>query len=306
MKIKKVFAFVMAAALGLTALTGCGKSEGTEGTDSTDGTGNGSTIVVGSKGFTESYLLAELYSLALEDAGYAVEREYDIASLHEFLDTEEVDIYPEYTATIILNYLDGELPETNEEIYDKTKKEEAEQYNNAVLEQTDVNDKTCLVILKSKADELGITNISDLQKHSEGLKLANFYGWIDRADNLPKLEELYGSFGFNIVDIDAGLKYTALEQGEVDVVPGNTTEAQLLETDKYLVLEEDIPVWADYYVVPLARQEYLDEHPDVEEIINNVGTHLDTEVMQELIKMVDIDGEEFEDVAADFYEKNIK
>lgn len=296
-KLKKVFTLILVVALGLTTLAGCGKS---------DGKGNGSTIVVGSKGFTESYLLAELYALALEDAGYEVDRKYDIASLHEFLDTSEVDIYPEYTATIILNYLDGEIPETNEEIYEKTKNGEAEQYNNAVLEQTDVNDKTCLVILKSKADELGITNISDLQKHADGFKLANFYGWTDRVDNLPKLEELYGEFGFEIVDIDAGLKYTALEQGEVDVIPGNTTEAQLLDTDKYLVLEEDIPVWADYYVVPLARQEYLDEHPDVEEIINNVGAHLDTATMQKLIKAVDVDGEEFEDVAADFYEKNIK
>lgn len=294
-RFKKAVTFILAVVLGVTALTGCGKSDG-----------KGGTIVVGSKGFTESYLLAELYSLALEDAGYKVDRKYNIASLHEFLDTEEVDIYPEYTATIILNYLDGELPETNAEIYDKTKSGEAEKYNNAVLEQTDVNDKTCLVILKSKADELGITDISGLQKNAKGLKLANFYGWTDRADNLPKLEELYGEFGFAIVDIDAGLKYNALDQGEVDVIPGNTTEAQLLDTDKYLVLKEDIPVWADYYVVPLARQEYLDEHPDVEEIVNNVGAHLDTATLQELIKAVDIDGEEFEDVAEDFYQKNIK
>ena len=292
--IRKTVALLLGAALGATLLVGCGSKKA------------GGNIVVASKGFTESYILAELYADALEGAGYTVERKYDLSAPHDFLGTGEIDIYPEYTSTIVLNYLDGELPSSEEEIYQKVKTQEAEKYNNEVLNVTSVNDKTCLVILKSTADQYGIKTISDLQKNSQGWKLSDFYGWSERPDNLPKLESLYGSFGFELVDIDAGLKYDALSQGEVDVIPGNTTEAQLLETDKYVVLEEDIAIWPDYYVVPVVRGDFYKEHTDVADVINAIDSKLSTEIVQDLIKQVDVDGKEFEDVAAEFYANNSK
>ena len=263
-------------------------------------------IVVGSKGFTESFLLGELYADALEDAGFEVERTFGIATPHEPIVNGDMDIYPEYVTTCLTNFLEKSASEDPQADYEIVKQEYAEKFGIAVLDLCNVDDKGCIVMLRSRAEELGVTNLTELQKVASELVLADFYGWSEREDNLIKMNKLYGDFNFKeIAGIDAGIKYDALDAGEVDVIPGNTTEPQLKD-EKYIKLEEDIPVWPSYYVIPLVRQEVLDANPEIADIINKVSAALDTETMIELISQVDIEGEEYEDVAEEFFEEHIK
>lgn len=86
---------------------------------------------------------------------------------------------------------------------------------------------------------------------------------------------------------------------------GYTTDAQL-SSDEFVLLEDDKQLWPPYNIIPVIRQEIIDQYPEVAEIINAISAKLDTATMTELNAKVDIDKEEYDDVAEDFYEENIK
>jgi osmoprotectant transport system substrate-binding protein len=270
------------------------------------GAKSGGAVKLGGKGFTEAFLMSELYALALEDAGYEVERIFGVPTLHEAIVAGEVDVYPEYTGTGLINVLQEPAMTDPDAVYERVKEQYKERFDLVWLESSELNDSSCIVVLKDVADSLGVKTLSDLNKAAPELALADFQGWSEREDNLIAMNRLYGDFNFKeIVQIDAGLKYAALESGEVQVIPGLTTEPQLLDP-KFAVVEEDIKVWPPYYLAPVIRQEVLDGNPGIDEILNKVSRSMDNETIISLISRVDIDGEDYEDVAKEFYESSIQ
>ena len=151
------------------------------------------------------------------------------------------------------------------------------------------------------AEKYGIKTISDLQANAENIRFGGTSDTFEREDGLPGLEQTYGTFDFKAKNtFDNSLKYQAMKNDEVDCVPAYTTDAQL-SSDEFILLEDDKHFWPPYNIIPVVRQEVIDAHPDVAEIINKISAAIDTETMTKLNAQVDIDKEEYEDVAADFY-----
>ena len=299
---KKFMSALLIAVLVLVAMTGCASSNDGDGAES-------KTITVGAKGFSENLIVAELYALALEDAGYTVERQYNINTnvLHESLVAGEVDLYPEYSGTSYMNILGIEEAEFDrEKVYATVKEQYAEKFNAAVLEESEVNDSGCYVMLTETAEKYDIKTMSDLQKNAPKLIWGTYTAQgSDEREEDKVIASLYGEFNFKEVkSIDSSLSWTALDNKEVDCDEGLTTQPQLLDS-KYMVVEEDIPCRLPYYLFPVVRQEVLDADASVEDIINEVSSHLNNEVIIALVAKTDFDGEEFEDVAAAFYSENI-
>ena len=120
-----------------------------------------------------------------------------------------------------------------------------------------------------------------------------------REDGIPGLEKIYGLFDWKSSKIyDNGLKYQVVENDEADVAPAYTTEGRLIETDKFVLLEDDQHMWPPYNIAPVVRNEVLEQYPEIAEILNDISSKLDTEVVTQLNAKVDIDQEEYEDVAA--------
>lgn len=153
------------ALLLILSLAGCGGSSET----------TGKTVVIGSKDFTENEIVAELYALALEDAGYTVERKMDIASsvIHTSLVNQEIDLYPEYTGTGLLSILQMEVLTDPEEVYATVKAAYEEQFQLTWLDYAAANDGQGLFISRKAADVYGISTISDLQAHADQLRFAS-------------------------------------------------------------------------------------------------------------------------------------
>ena len=290
---KKVFAVLIAALMGLS-LTACGGSGSSE-----------KTIVLGSKDFTENEIVAEIYGLALEDAGFTVERKMNIASsvVHQSVISEEIDLYPEYTGTGLISILKKEALTDQEEVYQTVKEAYNEQFDLTWLDYAQANDGQGLFISRKASDEYGITTISQLQANAEKLRFASQGEFDEREDGIPGLEKIYGPFHWKSSKIyDNGLKYQVVENDEADVAPAYTTEGRLIETDKFVLLEDDQHMWPPYNIAPVVRNEVLEQYPEIVEILNDISSKLDTEVVTQLNAKVDIDQEEYEDVAADFYE----
>ncbi|AXQ78826.1 glycine/betaine ABC transporter substrate-binding protein [Streptococcus chenjunshii] len=266
---------------------------------------SGEKIRVGSKDFTENLVVAEIYALALEDEGYEVERVANISSslIHDSLVNDEIDLYPEYTGTGLLTILGEEMETDPQKVYETVKKEYAEQFELTWLEYAQANDSQGLVIRTETAKELGITTISDLQKHASELRFASQGEFDQRDDGIPGLEKTYGTFDWKSSNVyDNSLKYSILENDEADVTPAYTTEGQLVNTDEFTLLEDDKQFWPPYNLAPVVRDNILEADSEIEEILNKISATLDTETVTELNAKVDVEGQEYTDVAKEYYE----
>lgn len=306
---KKVLAVILAV-VSVAALAACGSNgaaepnaDGSAATEKSSSTSADTTIKIGAKSFSESKILGELYALALEDAGYKVEREFEVSDnlIHQAVCDGQIDMYPEYTGTSLLTILDQPMETDPQITYDKVKEMYAEKFNLDVLDMCEASNGNGLSMRADVAEKYGIKSISDLQANADKIRFGGTSDTFEREDGLPGLEQTYGTFKFKSKNtFDNSLKYQAMANDEVDCVPAYTTDAQL-SSDEFVLLDDDKHFWPPYNIIPVVRQELIDAHPDVAEIINKISAAIDTETMTKLNAQVDIDKEEYEDVAADFY-----
>lgn len=286
---KKITAILLALVMACS-LAACGKQ--------------GDTIRIGSKDFTESLVVAEVYALALEDAGYKVERKLNIAGsiVHTSITNNEIDLYPEYTGTGLLTVLKMDLITDPDEVYRVVKEEYNKQFELTWLDSSKANDSNGLCIRTAMAEEYGIYTISDLQQHADKIRVASQGEFEQREDGIPGLEKVYGKFNFKSVKVyDNGLKYQILQNNEADVTPAYTTEGQLVNTEQFTLLEDDKNFWPPYYLAPVVRNDILDANPGISEILNKVSAALDTETVTALNAKVDVEKQEYEEAAEEFW-----
>lgn len=264
-----------------------------------------SVIKVGSKDFTENLIVAELYALALEDEGYKVERLSNISGslIHQSLISNEIDLYPEYTGTGLLSILGQPLETDPQKVYQTVKDAYKEKFQVTWLDYSKANDGQGLVIRTDIAEKLGITSISELQKHAAELRFASQGEFDQRDDGVPGLTKTYGVFNWKSSKVyDNSLKYSVLENDEADVTPAYTTEGQLVNKAKFTLLEDDKQFWPPYNLAPVVRDQVLKDNPKLAEVLNKVSASLDTETITKLNARVDVDGENYSSVARDFYQ----
>ena len=262
-------------------------------------------IRVGSKDFTENLIVAEVYALALEDAGFKVERKLNIAGsvVHTAIISGEIDLYPEYTGTGLLAVLQLPMSSDPDEVYNTVNAAYDEQFQITWLDSTGVNDRNGLAVRTDVAQQYGIYTMSDLQREAENIRVCSQGEFEYREDGIPGMTKVYGPFNFASINVyDNGIKYQILEQGEADLCPGYSTDAQLVNTDKFTYLEDDKGFWPPYYLAPIVRNEVLKANPKIADVLNAVSAKLDTETMVALNAKVDIEHEEYDEVAREFYE----
>jgi osmoprotectant transport system substrate-binding protein len=288
---KKLICLLLALTLTAGLLAGCAKK--TE------------TVKIGSKDFTESLIVAEIYALSLEDAGYTVERKMNIAGslVHAAITGGDIDLYPEYTGTGLLTILKMDMNSDPDVVYNTVKDAYKEQFNITWLDSTAINDRNGIAIRTQAAEQYGIYTMSDLQKYAPELRVCSQGEFEYREDGLPGLAKVYGEFNFKSIKVyDSGIKYQILENDEADVCPGYSTDAQLVNKDKFTYLEDDKGFWPPYYLAPIVRDEVLTANPEIADVLNRVSALLDTETIISLNAKVDIDRQEYDEVAKEFYD----
>ncbi|MBY5803151.1 ABC transporter (plasmid) [Rhizobium ruizarguesonis] len=265
------------------------------------------TIKVGSKNFTEQFILAEMYAAVLENAGITVERKINLGGTliaHQALVAGEIDLYPEYTGTALASVVKGEMSTDAEKVYTQVKDFYAKQFNLTWLKPSGINNGYVIVVRQETAQANNLKSLSDLAKVSKTLVFGGGAEFPDRADGLPGLKRVYGAEFKEFKQFaKLGLRYDALEQKDIDVANGAATDWQI--GSKNLVpLADDKGLFPPYYVAPVVRQDVLKANPKVAELLEAVGTHLDNEKMRVLNAKVETDHEEAKDVAVEFLKEN--
>jgi osmoprotectant transport system permease protein len=206
-------------------------------------------ITIGSKKFTESYVLGEIARRALNDTGIGAEHRQGMGGtiiLWQALRGGQIDAYSEYTGTIGQEILKNGRQLSFQEIRDALGK-----FGVGMTEPLGFNNTYALVMRRSEAQRLGVRTISDLRKHPE-LKLGLTHEFLDRQDGWHPLHERYGLPQQNIVGIDHALGYAALTNGSIDVKDAYSTDAKIEEND-LVVLEDDLRFFPKYDSVFLFR-----------------------------------------------------
>ena len=206
-------------------------------------------VRIGSKKFTESYVLGEIAKRSLSNAGISTEHRQGMGGtiiLWEALRTGQIDIYPEYTGTITQEILKRSDQLTLEQIANELGK-----VGIGMTEPLGFNNTYALVMRRNRANELGIRAISDLQKHPE-LKFGLTHEFLDRQDGWRPLAQRYQLNPKSVIGIDHALGYAALASGSIDVKDAYSTDAKIAQFD-LVVLEDDQKFFPQYKAVFLFR-----------------------------------------------------
>lgn len=301
----RVMPFSALVTAGALMLTGCGGDPLAE-----DGAENGSggdsapgAITVGSADFAESQVLANIYSLALEDAGLEVSESFNIGSREVYIEAVQdgsIDLVPEY-AGALLTYLDEDTDATQlEDVLGEL--DEALPEGMTQLEEAEAENRNTLVVTPETANEYGLETFSDLEPHAEEMVLGGPPEWIDRFNGVVGLEEVYGlEFqDFSVLDAGGPLSLSAVVNGQVDVVNLNSTDPQVEEND-LVTLEDDQNLFASMNVLPIMAADKLND--DVEVTLNEISAVLTTEDLTGMNQRAS-QGENMSAIAEDWLNEN--
>lgn len=250
-------------------------------------------VVVGSKRFTESYILGELARQSLEEAGVAAVHRQGLgntAVMEQALATGGIALYPEYTGTIVRELLKREEPNPSLEQINAWL---APRGLKAVV-PLGFNNSYALAMREDDAARLGIATISDLARSKEPLRLGLSHEFLVRADGWPALQRAYALPFTPGSGLDHGLAYQALAAKQVDVVDAYTTDAQIARL-RLRVLRDDRNFFPRYDALLLMRAS-VDERP----LAAALAGRIDDEAMRAMNGAVEIDGKSFEAVAREF------
>jgi len=226
-------------------------------------------VRVGSKNFTEQFVVAEIYAQALEAAGFKVERKINLGGTliaHKALEEKQIDLYPEYTGTMLLAVLKGELLTDRKAVYDKVKAEYAAK-GLVVLDESPMNNTYNMVVRPETAAQHKLVTLTDLARVAKDLKLGAGPEFRDRKDGLPGLKAKYGIEFKEDLQMAIGLRYQALANKQIDVVNGYATDG-MISALKLTRLKDDQNLWPPYYLAPVVRKDALDANPKMAEILN--------------------------------------
>ena len=287
------FGMLLAIGMLLTlALSACG------------GSASSTPIKVGSKDFTEEFLVGEMYALMLENEGFKVERKHNLGGTpvaQAAITKGDIDLYPEYTSTGLLTVLKKDPIADPAQILSTVKSEYEQQFKLTWLTPSPFNDTNGLAVTQATADKYGLKTYSDLAAKASELRFGGPAEFAEREDGIKGLAKTYGGFvPKELKQLGTGpLRYDALKNGDIDVVVVFTTDARIA-SDKLVVLQDDKTFYPIYNIAPVVRQDTLQNNPKIAEALNKVAPLLTDDVIAGLNAQVDIEGKEFAAVAKAF------
>ncbi len=219
--------------------------------------GEQKTIVVGSKDFTESIILAEILALMLEQNGVRVTRQFELGGnlAHDGLLASQIDVYPEYTGTAYTAILKHPPITDPQAVYNQTKAEYAEKFDLIVSPPLGFSNDFAILIRGEVARKNDLKTISDAVPHAKNWQAGFGQDFMSRTDGYDGFTQAYGfNFAKQPREMDLALTYRALRSGQLDVIAGNSTDGLISVLDLFQ-LEDDKRYFPPYQAVFIARQD---------------------------------------------------
>jgi glycine betaine/choline ABC-type transport system substrate-binding protein len=270
----------------VAALTACG--------------GRAERLVVCSKSFTESDLLAEIVAQQIERrAAIAVERRLHLGGslCHDALKAGAVDVYVEYTGTAFTAILDHQPVADPDSVYRAVAHEYAARWDLVWGRPLGFENTFAILVRRADAERYGLRTISDVARVAPQWRAGFGYEFLDRADGFPGMARAYTlRFRSPPLGMDLGLTYRALAEGRVDLIAGNSTDGLIPKLD-LVALEDDRRYFPPYQAAPVIRAAVLERHPAVRAALDELGGRMSDLEMRRLNALVDVERQDLAAVA---------
>jgi osmoprotectant transport system permease protein len=260
------------------------------------------TVTVGSKIFTESYILGEIAAEILENASQTVNRKLGMGStgiLFESLKSGAIDVYPDYTGTLAEAILKNPNLKSQTEI-----KNALVPLGLTISEPLGFNNTYALAVKEAFAEKHQLRTLSDLAKQSANLRAAFSYEFMDRKDGYFGMKERYG-FLFpadSVHRMEHSLAYQAIDEGAVDITEVYSTDAKIKKFS-LRVLKDDLAYFPAYQAVWVARIAFVNSNPEAWKRLSALQGQITEEKMLALNAKADLDKKSFAEVASEFLGK---
>jgi len=269
------------------------------------GTGNGKTVVVSSKNFTEEVIIGEMYATALEGAHVPVQRKLNLGTTDVAQEAlikgganGGIDLYPEYTGTGLIAVLKATPIADPDKAFQAVKDGYAKMNPKLDwLDKAPMNDTQAMATTQDVSSRLGIKSLQDLCDKASQVTVASVAEFKTREDALPALQKIYGGCQFKDVKIyEPNLRYQALLNKDVDVTQAFGTDGQI--SGDNLVLLTDPKNWGPPdNVAPIIRDDVLAAYPQIADVLNKVSAKITNDEISKLNWQVDGQGKDSHDVA---------
>ncbi|TDS86974.1 ABC transporter substrate-binding protein [Nesterenkonia aurantiaca] len=292
------------AAAGLLTLSACG-GDPLENDDAAGGDASEpGAVTIGSADFPESQLIANIYSLALQDAGIEVSENFNIGSREVYIEAVQdgsIDLVPDYAGALMM-HLDAESEATETEDVLAALQELLPERGLAGLDAAEAQNRNVLAVTQETAEEYELETFSDLEPHAEELVLGGPPEWIDRHNGVVGLQDVYGlEFqDFQVLDAGGPLTLTAVTSGQIDVANLFSTDPQV-EENELVVLEDDQSLFAAENILPILSEGAATE--EVAEALDAVSAELSTDDLMTMNQRA-TDGENIRGIAEDWLSEN--
>ncbi len=300
-KAKSVPFFIMlAVSLVLVfSLAGCGGTE--------PAAGEGTTFKIGSQGYAEVEILGELVKALIEEkTPHRVEHVTSLGSAvagHEATVSGDLDMNTSFTGTLFLGLLEQTLTDEwrdPDKVYQYVHEKMLEKYNLYAVPPYGYNNTYAIAVPRAWAEANNVTTQGDLAPFASGMTLAVDQSWKNYpGQGYKEYTELYGFEFKDTPEMDFGIMYRAIDRDEVDAINCYSTDGQLIAQD-LLVLEDNLGFNPPYNGILIARNEMIENYPEVKEVLLLLEGLIDTEQMQLLNKGVSVDEMNPSDVARAF------
>ncbi|MBZ9689199.1 ABC transporter permease subunit [Clostridium estertheticum] len=260
------------------------------------------TIVVGSKNYNEQIILGNMVASLIEHkTKYKVERKFNLggtAVIFNAMKSKNLDCYVEYTGTGLITILKKTSMSDPAKVYDLVKKDFSKNYGIELMKPIGFNNAYIIAINKELAKKNNIKTVSDLVKLAPTLNAGFTMEFTNRPDGYPGLQKKYNINFKSVKGIDGGLRYTALDKNETQVLDANSTDGLLQKFDLAL-LKDDKNFFPPYNPVPVVRADSLKKFPELKGVLELLEGKVTDQEMQKLNLKAD-NGEDPKTVAEDF------
>ena len=220
---------------------------------------SGKTVVVGSKDFTESIILAEILAQMLEKQGIDVKRQFELGGnlAHDSLLSKQIDVYPEYTGTAYTAILKHAPITDPQAVYDQTKREYGEKLSLELSPPLGFSNDFAILVRGDVARKNYLKTISDAVPLARNWQAGFGQDFMSRADGYSGFSKAYGfNFAKQPREMDLSLTYRALQAGELDIIAGNSTDGLIAALDLFQ-LADDKHYFPPYQAVFVARRDAM-------------------------------------------------
>jgi len=285
----KVIALALLIIMALTFPAGCKKEV--------------RSVAIGNKGNAEQYILASMLQQLIEKHTDIKVTVLDLSGgtpiVHEAMIAKQIDMYPEYSNSGWL-YALGHDPfdGTHAQMVVELKKEYKEKFGFEWLGFYGFDDSYAIAVRTEVAEAYNLATISDIAAISDRLKFGANPDYYEVSGGYTALAEAYG-FNFQTVDLDIGLKYIALSEGQVDAINAFTTDGSLARFE-LTILRDDKAFFQEFYATTLIRDDTLEKYPELRDVLERLTGQISAEEMIFMNDQVETQGRDPKDVAREF------